>query len=120
MKRLITLFMHLMLCILSANAQFYLKTFTGYSWSMNTDRNISEEIVDGIQNDYACTFKNGQGVNLGVAAGYQINHDLSVETNCNIQLFTTQKITIPSSIDNVANIQSFYISGFLEPWAITT
>lgn len=112
MKRLITIFTSIILCILSANAQLYLKMFTGYSLSLNTDRNISTEIVNNIENDYHYTYKNGEGTNLGVAVGYQINKNLSVEANCNTQIFTTQKITIPSSIDYASNTQSFSISGF--------
>lgn len=100
-----------MLCILSVNAQLYLKAFTGYSLSLNTYKNISREIVNNIENVYPYTYKNGEGMNLGIAVGYQINKNLSVEANCNTQLFTTQKITIPSSIDYASNTQSFYISG---------
>jgi len=112
MKRLITLFAQIMLGILAVNAQLYLKAYTGYSLSLNMDKNISREIVNTIENDYAFTYKHGEGMNLGIAVGYQINKNLSVEANCNTQLFTNQKITIPSSIDYASTTQSFYFSGF--------
>lgn len=112
MKRIITIIIQITFCILSINAQLYLKTFTGYSLSLNTDRNQSVEIVNDIRNEYGYTFKNGQGINLGIGIGYQINDNISVETNCNTQILSTQKIIIPSSIDYDSYLQSIYVSGF--------
>jgi hypothetical protein len=89
-------FVSLLFCLqFSIEAQMYSKAFCGYAFSSDPQVMTSYEIIDNTENIYVSKFKNGQGMNLGLAVGYQFRHGLSFELTCNTQVFSTDKISVP-------------------------
>lgn len=92
------------------NAQIYFKAITGYSFSSNPQIFQSTEIISGYENVYFSKFKNGEGINLGLALGYAFQNNFSFEIVSNTQLLTTQNISIPQH--DYRTINNFAFSGY--------
>jgi hypothetical protein len=94
----------LCLCINElCHSQFYLKGYTGYALSTGNDKLISAEMIETSEiidseeykriysyKEYQSSYrlKFGQGVNLGLSVGYELNKNIAFEITGNTQLFT--------------------------------
>jgi hypothetical protein len=90
-----------------AQAQMYVRAFTGYAFSSNPTTEQSQEIVNNVENVYVSKFRMGQGVNLGLALGYQFNKSLSFEIKGNTQILASYTISIPQKDLRTLNNFSF-------------
>ena len=109
MKRicLVLLILSISIC---ANAQIYFKTYTGYSFSMNPQKIESTAILNGSSNVYINKYRNGEGLNLGLACGYSLSNSLAIEFVGNSQVFATQNISTPQY--DYRQYQSFTFIGY--------
>jgi hypothetical protein len=94
------------------NAQIYVKALTGYSFSSNPQIEQSTEIINDLKNVYVTKFKNGEGINLGLAFGYNLNNYFSIELVSNTQIFTSQNISIPQPDYNNMTYNNFSFEGY--------
>jgi len=105
---------YILLCVICfgvyglSHAQFYIKGYTGYSFATGNERLNSNQYFsasgrspDGswvsISERYAYSYrmKLGQGVNLGLSAGYVFNQNIAFEITGNTQFFSTFNYSNP-------------------------
>lgn len=109
MKKELLIFLTLFLFSALSKAQVYLKVHTGYSVSADPEKLQSTEIVNNVKNVYQSKIKTGEGANLGFAAGYHFNKNISFEITSNTQAFTKKKISIPQR--DVSTSNSWSLNG---------
>lgn len=89
-----------LLCLsVPVNAQFYVKPAVGYSVGLNPVEMKSTLIFNDIKTETVSKIYNGQGLNLGLSAGYDFSNNFSFEIGGCTQVFTTQHISSPQLPD---------------------
>jgi hypothetical protein len=83
---------------LSVQAQFYLKGYTGYSLSAGDKQMSYYQIVNGVMDGVSKDMNFGQGLNLGVSAGYSFNKNIALEITGNTQFFSGLKFSAKSDV----------------------
>lgn len=79
-------------CIVTTNAQFYLKAFTGYSFCSHPIPYANfQETINNTVSTTSFKYKPGNGLNVGFAGGYNINSKIGVEINANFILPHTKE-----------------------------
>lgn len=97
---------YILLCFLCfclygmSHAQIYIKGYTGYALSTgNNNKLTSYETINEYAWASAYQLKFGQGVNLGLSIGYNLNTNIAFEITGNTQLFTKFKYSKPYQWD---------------------
>ena len=94
----------------SSRAQIYLKGYMGYALATGNDKLISTEIINNDRYASSCRLKNGQGVNLGLGIGYDLNANIAFEITGNTQLFSKFRYSNPYQWDFTYDPEeSYYI-----------
>jgi hypothetical protein len=92
----------LLMC-LSIQAQFYLKGYTGYSLATGGSQVSYFQTTNGVMDGASASMKFGQGVNLGLCAGYSFNKNFALEITGNTQLFSGLNFSVQPDFDAQKN-----------------
>ncbi|MDR3350074.1 MAG: hypothetical protein LBN98_00300 [Prevotellaceae bacterium] len=120
MKRFIFLLSVLWLAVQgSAHAQIYLKGFTGYSWAAGIAKLTSTQSLAYLIKDYqeiiimsSHKMKYGQGLLLGISAGYSLTKNIAFELTGNTQLFSSFSYYSPSMLKIPPDAINYSYSGY--------
>ncbi len=95
-------------CIVTTKAQLYLKAFTGYSFcSYPITYAIFQETINNSVSAKSFKYKPGNGLQIGLVGGYDINSTIGVEISANFIVPHTQKGQYQFSKDFVGRVTAF-------------
>jgi len=92
------------------NAQFYIRSETGYMFSSNPLKIQSTEVIDYRLTVNTVSFKYGEGVPLVFSFGYDINSLFGIELSAGAHIFSTYKVS--TDRPDITTLNNFSITGF--------
>ena len=116
---------HILLCLLCfcfyemSYAQMYLKGYTGYALSTGNTKLTSSIIINNDKYASSYRLKAGQGLNLGLGIGYDLNRNIAFEITGNTQLCSKFNYSPYQWDYNFTDGGSYSYEGFFDDFEYT-
>jgi hypothetical protein len=92
-------------------AQLYIQPYIGYMFSSHPLKVQASEIIDNYKTVYTANYKYGQGMNLGLAMGYNIKKFINFELNASTHVFSSFSNSTGKTQD-LRTLTNFSYSGY--------